>query len=531
MSKKLTVLVTDKIDAEGLKPLKSHPDIDLRYQPGSKAADIEKELKTVGAWLVRSETKVTADWITRAPLLKLIGRAGVGVDNIDLDAATRRGVAVINAPAANTLAAAEHTLALMLSAARRIPQADASVKAGKWERGAFMGVELAGKTLGIVGLGRIGREVGRRAAAFSMNVAGFDPFVSESATREMGIIPMTLEKIFSECDFVTLHVPGGEKTKHIVNEKLLRGAKKGMFLINCARGELIDEKALIAALEAGKIFAALDVFEEEPLPADSPLRKAPNLILTPHLGASTLEAQGRVATELARAVIEFYEKGLATNALNLPGFDAETVSSLGEWLSLSEALGRILAQIMPSGLVEFICRFEGEFKPAEKRPLAVSSLKGLLSAFLGSPVTWISAPALAAERGLRVSETSDPRCGEGVRRMLTLEARTDAGVTSVSGSLLAPGQPRLLRLGDLRVDVKPAGKMVVLTNLDSPGVIGRVGTLLGKSKVNIADMRVGRRSPHGEAVMILSVDENVPPAVRAELGRVEGVTKVSWVEV
>src|SRR6185312_1082089 len=440
---KLTVLVTDKIDPVGLEPLQSHPGIDLRYEIAPTPEVLAKSLVGVGAWLVRSETKITSDWIGKAPDLRLIGRAGVGVDNIDLAAATRRGVAVINAPAANTLAAAEHTMALMLSLARHVPQADATTRAGKWERSKFMGVELFGKTLGVVGLGRIGREVAKRAQAFGMKIVGYDPFVTEAQARELGIEPAALADLLARVDFVTLHVPGGDKTKHLLSAESLKTVKKGLRLVNCARGELIDEHALAEALRDGRVGgAALDVFSEEPLPPHNPLHGAPNLVLTPHLGASTKEAQSRVATELAQAVVDFHEKGIAPNALNLPGFDAATLSALGEWLPLAEALGGFLAQTLEGGVREFSCRFEGEFKGAERRPLGVSALKGLLSPILGSPVSWISAPAVAAERGIRVSETSDPKCSEGVLRLLTVEALTDGGRVSVSGAVIAPGEPR-----------------------------------------------------------------------------------------
>jgi D-3-phosphoglycerate dehydrogenase len=529
---KLKVLVTDKIDPAGLKPLQDHPGIDLCFEVAPKPDALEKALIGTDVWLVRSETKVTSDWIGKAKSLRLIGRAGVGVDNIDLAAATRSGVAVINAPAANTLAAAEHTMALMLAVARFVPQADASTKAGKWERSKFMGVELFGKTLGVVGLGRIGREVAKRAQSFGMKIVGFDPFVSEAQAREIGIEPMSLADLLKTADFVTLHVPGGDKTKHLISAESLKTVKKNLRLVNCARGELIDEVALAAALTEGRIAAAgLDVFSEEPLPEGSPLRSAPNIVLTPHLGASTKEAQSRVATELAQAVVDFHEKGMAPNALNLPGFDAQTVASLGEWLPLAESLGRFLAQTLEGGVREFTCQFEGEFKAAERRPLGVCALKGLLTPIMGSSVSWISAPAVAAERGIKVSESVDPKVSEAVKRLLTVTAVTDAGPVSVSGGLIAPGEPRLLRFGALRIDVRPAGKMIVLTNTDAPGVIGRVGTLLGKAGVNISDMRVGRRAAHGEAVMVLNVDEAVTPAVRAELSKLDGIRRVHWVEI
>ncbi len=530
---KLKVLVTDKIDPAGLEPLQLHPGIDLSYSVAPKPDVLEKALIGTDVWLVRSETKITADWIAKAANLRLIGRAGVGVDNIDISAATRRGVAVINAPAANTMAAAEQTMALMLAVARHISAADASTKSGKWERSKFMGVELNGKTLGIVGLGRIGREVAKRAQSFGMKIIGFDPFVSAAQAREMSIEPADLAPLLATADFITLHVPGGDKTRHLISAESIRTMKKGVRIINCARGELIDEPALAQALISGHVAAAgLDVFSVEPLPADSVLRTAPNIVLTPHLGASTAEAQSRVATELALAVVDFHEKGIAPNALNLPGFDAQTVATLGEWLPLAEALGRFLAQTLEGGVREFSCQFEGEFKSAERRPLGVCALKGLLTPILGgNSVSWISAPAVAAERGIKVSESADPKVSEAVKRLLTVTAVTDGGTVSVSGGLIAPGEPRLLRFSGLRIDVRPVGKMIVLTNTDAPGVIGRVGTLLGKAGVNISDMRVGRRSAHGEAVMVLNVDDSVSVDIRGQLSRLDGIRRVHWVEI
>ncbi|MBI4061251.1 MAG: phosphoglycerate dehydrogenase [Elusimicrobia bacterium] len=529
---KLKVLVTDKIDPAGLKPIEAHPGIELVYLIAPRPAALEKALAGAGAWLVRSETKITAAWIAKAPDLRLIGRAGVGVDNIDLAAATRRGIAVVNAPAANTLAAAEHALALMLALARRIPDADASTRGGKWERGKFIGVELFGKTLGIVGLGRIGREVAKRAQAFGMKLVGFDPFITAAQAREMGVEPLPFLELLAASDFVTLHVPGGDKTNGMISASALAKSKPGMRIINCARGELIDDAALADALKSGRVAgAALDVFHAEPLPPDSPLRGLPNVLLTPHLGASTAEAQSRVATELAQAVVDFHDKGIAPNALNMPGFDAATLAALGEWVPLAEAMGRFLAQTLEGGVSGFACEFGGEFTGRERRPLAVSALKGFLTPIMGPGVSWISAPAVAADRGIKVGETSDPHVSEGVRRMLTLTASTDQGPVSVSGAVLAPGEPRILKLGGLRIDVRPQGKMIVIANTDAPGVIGRVGTLLGKAGVNIADMRVGRRSAHGEAVMVLNVDDDAPPPVRAQLSRLDGIRRVHWVEL
>ncbi len=529
--KRLKVLVTDPIDAEGLKALREHPAIELRFELHPAPERLSKALRGVGAWLVRSETKVTAAAIGKAVDLRLIGRAGVGVDNIDIEAATRRGIAVVNSPSANTLAACEHAMGLMLALSRNIPQADADVKAGRWQRGRWIGSELSGKTLGLVGLGRIGREVARRALAFGMRVVATDPFVSSEAARELGVELLDLKGLLGQSDFLSLHAPLTDATRRLVNAETLSWMKRGSRLVNCARGELIAEADLAEALRSGRIAgAALDVFDKEPLPLESPLR-LPNVILTPHLGASTQEAQSRVAEELARSVIAFHERGIAVNALNLPGFDSETLKSLGELLGLGETLGRFLGQMLDSGLREFSASFQGEFEPSQRRPLAVAALKGLLSTMLAQGVTYVSAPALASERGIVTSDSVGPMPREGYKHLITLTAVTDKGPLSVSGALMAPGEPRIVRLGSLSVEVKPQGKMIVLTNRDTPGMIGKVGLLLGQSGVNIADMRVGRHAPKGEAVMVLTVDEEVKASVRRQLERIEGITGVRWVKL
>lgn len=529
---KLKVLVTDAIDAEGLKPLGRHPGIDLRFEVAPTPEKLEKALKGTGAWLVRSESKVTSAWIEKAQDLRLIGRAGVGVDNIDLDAATLRGIAVINAPAANTIAACEHAFGLMLALSRNIAQADCDVKEGRWQRGKWMGSELLNKTLGIVGFGRIGREVAKRALAFGMKVVAFDPFVSKEQAEALGVSILSLKDLFGASDFITLHAPSSDKTRHLVDAESIRWIKPGARLINCARGDLIEEAALVAALNDGRIKgAALDVFEKEPLPAESLLRKTPGIILTPHLGASTHEAQNKVALELSQGVIDFFERGIAVNALNLPGFDMKTLQSLGGLLDLSETLGRFIGQMIDSGLRELSCVFQGDFEPAQRRPLAVAALKGCLSTMLAQNVNTINAPVLANERGIKTSDSSNPLPLEGYKQLLTVTAMTDKGPTSVSGTLLSHGEPRIVRLGNLSVEVRPQGKMIVLTNKDTPGMIGRVGTLMGKAGLNIADMRVGRVSAHKEAVMVLTVDAEISPAVRKQLEKIEGITAVRWVKL
>jgi D-3-phosphoglycerate dehydrogenase / 2-oxoglutarate reductase len=525
------VLVTDPIDREGLKSLEAREGVEVVYELNPPPEKLEKALQGAAAWLVRSESKVTQAWMEKAPDLKLVGRAGVGIDNIDLKTATMRGIAVINAPAANTIAACEHAFGLMLALSRNIAQADADTKAGKWQRMKWMGAELNGKTLGVIGLGRIGREITKRAKAFGMNVVGFDPFVSREQADAMGVEISDLNGLLPKCDYITLHAPSSEKTKHLFNAEAFAKLKPGAKLINCARGDLIDEPALIEALKSGKLAgAALDVYEKEPLPEGSPLRGLANVVLTPHLGASTKEAQNKVAVELSQGVLDFFERGVAVNALNLPGFDADTLKSLGGWIDLSETLGRFIAQTMDSGLRELTCTFQGEFAPSQRRPLSVAALKGCLSTILAQSVNTINAQALATERGIRTSDSADPMPLEGFKQLLTVTAVTDKGTASVSGTMLAH-EARVVRLGKLAVDVRPKGKMIVLTNQDRPGMIGRVGVLLGENGVNIADMNVGRVSARSEAVMVITVDEEVSPEVRKKLEGVPGITGVKWVKL
>ncbi|MBI4386131.1 MAG: phosphoglycerate dehydrogenase, partial [Elusimicrobia bacterium] len=484
------------------------------------------------AWLVRSETKVTADWIGKAPKLRIIGRAGVGVDNIDLEAASRRGIAVINSPQANTIAACEHTWALILALSRNIPQADSSMKQGKWERAQWMGTELAGKMLGILGLGRIGREVAKRALAYGMRIIAHDPYVSVEQAKGLGVRSAGLQEVLGQSDFITLHAPSSDKTRGLINAETARWIKKGARLINCARGDLVDGSVLVRLVESGRLKgAALDVFEKEPLPADSPLRKLPQVILTPHLGASTEEAQRKVAEEISKEVIEFLEKGIARHAINLPGFDPDTLEALGAYLDLAEVLGRFLGQTLEAGLQEVRCVFQGDFDAAQRHPLAVAALKGVLSPTLAQPVSFVNAPLIAKDRGIKTSESADPTALEGFSRLLTVSAVTDAGTRGISGVILSHGEPRIVQLDDLYVDVRPQGKMIILVNRDRPGMIGKVGELLGRRNINIADMRVGRKAPKGDAVMVITVDETATPPVLQELAAIDGIQAVRWVEL
>ena len=526
------VLITDPIAKEGLGPLLDNPEFLVHHRPKIPGPELDDLLPRASALLVRSETKVTDALLQKAKSLKLVGRAGVGVDNIDLAAASRRGILVMNVPGANTLAATEHAFALLLALARNIPQAHAELKAGRWKRERFVGVELAGKTLGVVGLGRIGREVAKRGLAFAMKVVGYDPFLPQEQIHKLGIEPASLEDLLAKADFVTLHASLTDGTRHLINAKSLALMKPDARLVNCARGELVDEAALAEALRSGRLKgAALDVFSKEPLPAESPLLALENLLVTPHLGASTEEAQVKVAAELARNVADFFQVGVIRNAVNLPGFEAETLQELGPHLELADRLGRFAGQLLTGGLVEVRLHCDG-YEPAHRHPIAVGALKGLLSVILDQPgISFVNAALLAKERGIRFIESAENAAPEGYTRLLTLKVKTEKETETVAGMLAPNGDAWLVRLGPLAVDVVLKGKMLVLKNQDTPGMIGRVGTILGDHKINIADMRVGRRSAHGEAVMVITIDEDLSSAVRGELERLPGITGVRWVRL
>ena len=526
---KFRILVTDKIDPKGLEPLQQDPACELVMAVKPSADTLEAEVPKAEAWLVRSETKITADWLEKADSLKLIGRAGVGVDNIDVKGASRRGIAVVNAPAANTISACEHTFGLMLCLARNIPHADACMKGGGWDRSKWMGSELQGKTLGLAGFGRIGREVAKRARAFGMTVLAYDPFISEDQAEQFGVTLSDFKPLLENSDYISLHMPVNEKTKGIIDSKSLAWFKKGARLINCARGELIVEDDLVKALEDGTIAAAaLDVYDGEPLKDDSKFRGLSNVVLTPHLGASTTEAQFKVADELSKSVLEFRAKGLARNAINLPGFDPDQLEALGSTLDLADKLGRFLGQTLDSGLKGIKCRFHGEFPDGARRPLSVAAVKGALSNIMDFNLSFINTPILAMERGIEISESTAPS-PEGYARLLTVTAVTDKGERSVSGTVGDDGKLRIVRLDELFVDVSPEGQMLVLSNTDAPGIIGSVGSLLGKNGINIADMRVGRQSIGEEAVMVITIDGKPSDEILSELKIIDGIKTVRWV--
>lgn len=525
---RIHVLVADEI-GEGLRTLKSDPEFQVSSRPVSPQA-FASELETCEALLVRSSTKVTAEMIHAAKGLKLIGRAGVGVDNIDVAAASKRGIVVVNVPGGNTVSAAEHTLALLFALARNIPQANAAVKASRWERPRFIGTELAGKTLGLIGVGRIGREVARHATAFGMQVLAADPHVSEEYAQSLSLTLTSLEEVLAQADFLSLHAPLNDTTRHLLNRQALAKTKPGVRIINCARGGLIDETALADGLRAGHIRgAALDVFEHEP-PLHSPLLTLDNVIVTPHLGAATEEAQLKVAEELAGVVRDYFVQHVVRNAVNVPGLDQETYRELEPFLALAEKLGRFQAQHIEGGMTEVRLDYAGDLTRYRPDPLTRTVLQGLLVPILGDEVNSVNAPLLAQERGIKVIETKTSQT-EDYTSLLTVTVRTNRETSVVAGTLFSRQHPRIVRIGDLSVDVVPEGHLLLYSNRDQPGVIGFVGTVLGKNAVNIAGMQVGRKIIGGEAVTVVTVDSAVPAHILEEIRRFPGITRVKCIEL
>ncbi len=488
------VLVSDPLAEEGLEILKKSVNVDVKTD--LKEDELCRIIGEYDALLVRSSTEVTAKVIEAGKRLKFIGRAGVGVDNIDMDAATRKGIIVANAPEGNTLAATEHTMAMMLSLARNIPQATASLKKKEWKRSKFMGVELNEKVLGIVGFGRIGRELAKRAIAMDMKCVAYDPFISKERAAQLGVEMMSVEDLFRVADVITVHTPLIAETKHLINAKSIATMKDGVRIINCARGGIIDEKALYDAVRSGKVAgAALDVFETEP-PTDSPLLTLDQIIVTPHLGASTAEAQVNVAVSVAKQCIEVLNGGSAKYVVNAPMVPPELAEVLEPYAQLAEKMGRFVIQIASGRLSSVECIYGGELSAYAGSMKFVTrlALKGLLDPILQQPVNIVNADFIAKERGITVSETVTQE-SSGFKNLITIRIKTDKGEETVSGTVFFKGRSRIVAVGGYTMDMIPEGYVIVSRHLDKPGVIGRASTILGKCNINIAGHAGGTDQP------------------------------------
>ncbi|MFI5258376.1 MAG: phosphoglycerate dehydrogenase [Candidatus Limnocylindrales bacterium] len=520
----MKILVAEQLAKEGLEILRSHHEVDEKL--GLSPEELAAIIGEYDALLVRSQVKVTAEILAHASRLVVIGRAGVGVDNVDLEAATRAGIVVVNAPTGNTVSAAEQTIALMLALARKTAAADASMRKGEWKRSAFTGVELRGRTLGIIGLGKIGQAVADRARGLEMNVIGYDPFVTAEQAALHGIGLVDMDAIIERSDVISAHVPLNKATRGVIGSEQIGRLKPGVMLVNVARGGVYDEAAVAQALTDGRIAgAAFDVFEKEP-PVDSPLMSAPNTVLTPHLGASTAEAQVRVAEEACEQVIDVLAGRSARYAVNAPLLTPETARAIAPYLPLTETLGRIAAQYLRGGVKALTVDVAGDLANYDASQLAAAALRGILEDATSERVNLINAGFLARGRGLTVTERKTTDAGT-FASLVTLTVEGDAGKATVAGTV-ANGEARLVRIDDSWLDMAPAPVMVMTRHQDKPGTMGRIGLILGEADVNISSMTLARSSPRHDALMLLAVDDEVPEAVAAQIRSHPAVLDV-WV--
>lgn len=518
------ILVGDKLAEDGLARLRLVADVEVRLK--LKEAELVAAIGDFDALVVRSETKVTAPVLEAGTRLRVVGRAGVGIDNIDVEAATGHGIMVVNAPRGNIVAAAEHTIALLFAIARNIPQADASVRRGEWERSRYTGTEVRGKLLGIVGLGNIGSEVAKRAQGLEMDVIAFDPAVPNDRAEQFNVDLVSLDDLFRRADFITVHAPLVEGTHNLINDVVLSLAKPTARLINAARGGIVDEAALHAALKEGRLAgAAADVFLQEPL-GPSPLLELDNFVATPHIAASTSEAQTSVAFDVAEEVLAVLRGELPRYAVNAPALPPEELAYLRPYAQLAERLAALHLQLQGGRTARLEIECQGELAERDTGLITAAAVKGLMQPFTEGRINPVNARLVAANRGLELGERRNPKTGEGYPNAVIL--RVDGH--ELRGTVLL-GEPRVVAIGAFRVDLVPEGRFLVSRHEDQPGVVGRIGTILGQSDVNIASMQLGRNAPRGQAMMLLAVDESVGPEVLEQLREVPGIGDLRYVEL
>ncbi len=512
------ILVSDPVSDHGIEILKKEFDVDIAT--GLQPAELIKRIGNYEALIVRSETQVTKDVINAGKKLKIIGRAGVGVDNIDVNTATERGIIVVNAPEGNTISAAEHTIAMMMAMSRNIPQANSSLKSRKWDRNKFMGVEVRGKVLGVIGLGRIGTEVAKRAQGMEMNILAYDPFISQERAGELGVELTTVEDIVKRADYITVHTPLTKETKDLIGSREFAIMKKGARVINCARGGIINEEALAKAVKDGIVSsAAIDVFTKEP-PFENPLLELDSVIVTPHLGASTEEAQINVAVSVAEQVVNALKGLPVKNAINMPYVKPDVMQIIEPYLPLGEKIGKLCTQLM--GNYEKVeISYSGEIADKNLAPLTLAVLKGLLEPMLGSAVNYVNAPTIAKERKIKVIE-SKSKTVEGYPSQISVKLSRKDEEKLVSGSIIGK-EPRIVQIDGYRIDVVPSGYMIVAKHEDHPNIIGPCCMILGSNNINIAGMQVGRIKRGGNAIMVLNIDSEVSDEILDEIRAVDGI--------
>jgi len=510
------VLISDALSPAAVQIFKDRG-IEVDFQPalGKDKEKLAQAIDAVDGLAIRSATKVTPKILEKAKNLKVIGRAGIGVDNVDIPAATAKGIIVMNTPFGNSITTAEHAISLMLALARQIPEADASTRAGKWEKNKFLGVEIFSKTLGVIGCGNIGSIVADRAIGLKMKVIAYDPFLSHERATDLGVEKVELDELFARADFISLHTPLTDKTRNIIDGAALAKMRKGVRIVNCARGGLVDEAAIADALKSGQVAgAAFDVFAQEPA-TDNPLFKLPNVVCTPHLGASTSEAQENVALQIAEQMSEYLLRGAITNAINFPSISAEEAPRLKPFVALAEKLGSFAGQLTESPITELQIVYEGQVAQMNTRALTSAVLAGLLRPMLGE-VNVVSAPVIARERGMAVEEVTR-EAESDFESLITVTVTTERQTRFVSGTVFADGRPRIVNIKGIRMDAEFAPSMIYITNLDKPGFIGKFSSTLGDAGINIATFHVGREAPGGNAVSLIEIDGELPEDVLAKV--------------
>jgi D-3-phosphoglycerate dehydrogenase len=525
----MKVLISDNISPKSIEILQNSG-IEVSVKTGLTHDELKNCIGEYHGLIIRSATKVTADIIDKAKNLKVIGRAGSGLDNVDRAAATKKGIVVMNTPGGNTITTAEHTIALMVSLARMIPQATISMKSGKWEKKKFMGVELYNKTLGIIGIGNIGSQVAKRMQAFSMSVIAYDPFLSEEKAETMGVEKVSLEDLFRRSDFITIHTPLTPETKYLINKDTIKIMKPGVRMINCARGGIICEKDLYDALMEGKVAgAALDVFEKEP-PGNNLLLALDNVITTPHLGASTKEAQENVAIAVAEQIVDYLIFNTIRNAVNFPSIPSDQVARLQPYINLAEKLGGFSSQIFEGGVTEITIEYHGDASGINTAPVSIAAVKGFLTPILEETVNFVNALVIAKERGIEVRETKTMDEGD-YQSMVAIRLKAKDKESYVAGTLFSKKDPRIVMIDKFKVEIIPEGELLFMFNNDKPGVIGNIGKLLGKNNINIARMHFGREAPGGIAISVVTIDTPASPQIIDKIKRLPNILSVKQISL
>lgn len=528
------ILVTDPLAEEGIRLMQEANGVKVDVKPKLPQEELLKVIGDYDGLVVRSGTQVTKEVLEKATRLKVVGRAGAGLDNVDVPAASKRGIVVMNAAGGNTVSTAEHTVAMIMALSRNIPQACASMKEGKWDRNKFMGTELYGKTLGIIGMGKVGTEVARRAKAFGMRLVVFDPYLTPERTRELDAEPAAaLDDLYKKCDYITVHTPLSDETRGLIGNQQIAMMKKGVRLINCARGGIIDEAALLEGLKSGQVAgAAIDVFEPEPptQPVTKELIAHPKVIVTPHLGASTEEAQFNVAKEIAISVREFLLGQGIRNAVNIPSVDPEMYKLIEPYVKLIEKLGVMQGQVVEGHVKSAQIRYVGELVRLPLAPLTNAFVKGLLTPALQESVNYVNAASIAKERGIQVTEAKVTEA-QDFANLISTVVETDKMKYEIHGTLFTRSDPRIVRMNEFYVDAVPAGAMLIIRNQDKPGMIGRMGTILGSKNINIGWMTLGRKEPGSDALMVFNLDQTVPPELMEEIRKIPSVLYAKQVKL